>query len=383
MAIAARSANRTHQPVTSNPCDNTFSPISKAPMSKIAATQRSDVASSRARDCCQIRNMRLPPLPSSLTTRLYRGSSIRVSEITLSIARKRQSTGGTRALRQDFHLRQIGRRHAIAARHQRERFDIRKAVEVGSNAGEQRLNLLAHAVFGQRVRLLTGFLGRLLATLPVDGRDVEVALEMEKHQPLQEAALLHCIEPGVLLLPHPLHQDRIAAQERRESASAGVGRKTRLSGGVAHQKDGAALLEETPDALVVMDAAVDLAQSESFRIFSLFLERIETIEAQRLKEARHASRSHDRLAQRHGLIGRRGLIVIEATQPTRAVDIGIDRPGQFAHEARGILPGVSGVEGGGVQDQDRRFGVAPPVLLLSGRTLCPDPLAPSEISSNS
>ena len=94
MAIATRSTIRARQPVTSTPSDNRFSPISRAPMSTIAATQSSEVASSRARDCCQIRNMRLPPLPSSLTTRRYRGSVVLAPEITLSIARKRQSTGG-------------------------------------------------------------------------------------------------------------------------------------------------------------------------------------------------------------------------------------------------------------------------------------------------
>ena len=71
-----------------------------------------------------------------------------------------------------------------------------------------------------------------------------------------------------------------------------------------YENDAAALFEQARDSLVVMDAAVNLSHDEGISLSAFLLELVQTIDSDRLKQSRHASRGDDSLREPSGAVFR-------------------------------------------------------------------------------
>src|SRR5215213_4261566 len=92
--------------------------------------------------------------------------------------------------------------------------------------------------------------------------------------------------------------------------------------------------------------------------------RVEPFERDGLEESGHAGRGGDGVAEPHLPVRLGGLVVVHAPEAVVAVDGAVNARGRLAHVGGREVPRVARVERGRVQDEYRRLGVAPPVVVL-------------------
>ena len=110
--------------------------------------------------------------------------------------------------------------------------------------------------------------------------------------------------------------------------------------------------------MVVARAAVNEADADA----PLGGVGVEVVEDDRLEESGHAGRGGDGVAEPDRRIVRRRVRVVEAAQAVVTVYLRAERRGRLAHVGGRELPGVPGVERGGVEDEDGGLVLAPPVV---------------------
>src|SRR5262245_8587370 len=249
-------------------------------------------------------------------------------------------------------------RHPISAGHEGVRLDVVKRVEIGADAGEQLLDVLADAVWRERPGG-RGSPHRVLAADPVDRPRLKALLQVDEHEATKQRRTSTSSDIAVLCFAHTGFGDAPASYEGTEGVVAGFVVRCHLPARVADEKDGTALIQQGTYALIVLDPAVHQLHIDPL-LCPLML--IEAGKRNGLEQSGHARRGSNGPCQREMPILRGSFLVVHAPQAIIAVDLRIDAGRRLAHIARGELPVVPRVQGRGVEHDDRNLRRPRPVM---------------------
>src|SRR5262245_62968175 len=129
--------------------------------------------------------------------------------------------------------------HAVAARHQRERLDIRERIKIRPQLGQLRLDVFAYPVRGVRGPSGHVLADRILAVNPVDGLRVQVLAQVNEHETPYARQTASSEQVLIFGETYALLGDVGGAPEHAEGTGCGVVFTADLTTGIADDQHGA------------------------------------------------------------------------------------------------------------------------------------------------